>query len=144
MVAATVAGAQYGFAIIWAAAIGAILKFALNEGLARWQLATGTTLLEGWVLRLGRWVQIYFLVYLIIWSFMVGGALISACGLAAHAIARGISVEVWGILHSVGAAAIVLRGRYEHFERLMKVFTGLMFVTIVGCAFLVKPVTAIS
>ncbi|MCG8606498.1 Nramp family divalent metal transporter, partial [bacterium] len=47
MVAAAVSGARYGFAVIWAAAAGALLKFVLNEGLARWQLATGTTLLEG-------------------------------------------------------------------------------------------------
>ena len=78
MVAAAVAGARYGFAVVWAAAVGAVLKCVLNEGLARWQLATGTTLLEGWVERLGRWVQVYFLVYLVLWSFLVAGALISA------------------------------------------------------------------
>ena len=60
MVAATAAGARYGYAVVWAAAVGALLKFVLNEGVARWQLATGTTLLEGWVRRLGLWVQYYF------------------------------------------------------------------------------------
>jgi Mn2+/Fe2+ NRAMP family transporter len=141
MVAAAVSGARYGFAVIWAAAAGALLKFVLNEGLARWQLATGTTLLEGWVERLGRWVQYYFLVYLVLWSFMVGGALISACGLAAHAIAPGLSVGAWGTLHSIAAMAVVLIGGYEHFERLMKFFIGLMFITILGCAIFVKPIT---
>ncbi|MFQ5753311.1 MAG: iron transporter, partial [bacterium] len=90
----------------------------------------GTTLLEGWVQRLGRWVQYYFLVYLVLWSFVVGGALISACGLAAHAIAPALSLTSWGILHSLGATAIVLIGGYKHFERLMKVFIGFMFLTI--------------
>ncbi|MFQ5770245.1 MAG: Nramp family divalent metal transporter [bacterium] len=130
MVAAAVSGSRYGFAVIWAAVVGALLKFVLNEGLARWQLATGTTLLEGWVQRLGRWVQYYFLVYLVLWSFVVGGALISACGLAAHAIAPALSLTSWGILHSLGATAIVLIGGYKHFERLMKVFIGFMFLTI--------------
>ena len=32
-----------------AVVIGALLKYSLTEGLARWQLATGTTLLEGLV-----------------------------------------------------------------------------------------------
>jgi len=104
MVTATVAGSKYGFAIIWAAAVGALLKGVLNEGLARWQLATGTTLLEGCVQRLGKWVQVYFFIYLILWSFVVAGALISACGLAAHAIAPGLTVEAWGVIHSIGAA----------------------------------------
>lgn len=139
MVAATVAGAKYGYAIIWAAAAGAVLKFVLNEGLARWQLATGTTLLEGWVVHLGRWVQGYFLIYLVLWSAIVGAALISACGLAAHAIFPQISVLAWGAFHSVSACAVVLLGGYEFFERTMKFFIGFMFVSIIGCALWVEP-----
>lgn len=141
MVAATVSGSRYGFAIVWAAAAGALMKFVLNEGIARWQLATGTTLLEGWVHRLGRWVQYYFLIYLVLWSFIVGGALISACGLAAHAIVPGLSVGAWGTVHSLVAAAVVLLGNYSQFERLMKVFIGFMFVAILGCAVLLDPPT---
>ena len=145
MVTATVAGSKYGFTIIWAAAVGALLKGVLNEGLARWQLATGTTLLEGWVQRLGRWVQVYFFIYLVLWSFVVAGALISACGLAAHAIAPGLTVGTWGIIHSIGAALVVLFGGYRHFERLMKIFIGVMFVTILGCAlFVASPITSLS
>lgn len=139
MVAAAVSGSRYGFAIIWAAVVGALFKFVLNEGLARWQLATGTTLLEGWVHRLGRWVQIYFLIYLVLWSFIVGGALISACGLAAHAIIPALSVSAWGVIHSLIVAAVVLIGRYDHFERIMKIFIGLMFIAILGCAIWVEP-----
>ncbi|MCG8668777.1 MAG: Nramp family divalent metal transporter, partial [Pseudomonadales bacterium] len=54
VVTAAVAGARYGYLILWAALIGAILKWSLNEGLARWQLATGTTLLEGWIRHMPR------------------------------------------------------------------------------------------
>ena len=75
MVAAAVAGSRFGYAVVWAALVGALLKLVLNEGVARWQLATGTTLLEGWTLHLGRWVQWLFLAYLVVWSFVVGGAL---------------------------------------------------------------------
>lgn len=141
MVAAAVSGSRYGYAVVWAAAVGALLKFVLNEGLARWQLATGTTLLEGWVQKLGKWVQVYFLIYLVLWSFIVGGALIAACGLAAHAMAPAWSLPAWGILHSLVAAAIVLWGGYKRFERLMKFFIAFMFVTILGCAFWVSPPT---
>ncbi|HXI04192.1 MAG TPA: Nramp family divalent metal transporter, partial [Candidatus Saccharimonadales bacterium] len=133
------AGARYGHAVVWAAAIGALLKYVLNEGLARWQLATGTTLIEGWVERLGRWVQWCFLAYLVLWSFIVAGALISACGLAAHAIAPALSVATWGILHSLAAAAMVLAGGYGRFESVMKIFVGVMFASLVGCAALVSP-----
>ncbi len=139
IVAGAAAGSRFGYSVAWAAAAGALLKYVLNEGLARWQLATGTTLLEGWVERLGRWVQYGFLAYLVLWSFIVGGALISACGLAAHAIAPALSVGAWGALHSAGAAAMVLLGGYGPFERFMKVFIAVMFAGILGCALLVAP-----
>ena len=43
------AGAKLGVGVAWAVIFGAVLKWVLNEGLARWQMATGTTLLEGWI-----------------------------------------------------------------------------------------------
>jgi len=139
VVAAAVAGSRYGYAVVWAVALGAILKYVLNEGIARWQLATGTTILEGWTRHLGRWVQWVFLIYLLIWSFVVGGALISACGLAAHAIAPGLSVKTWGIVHSLAAAILILGGGYLRFEQVMKAFVGIMFLGLAGCALLITP-----
>ena len=42
---ATFTGTKLGTAILWAVVVGAVLKYVLNEGLTRWQLATGTTLI---------------------------------------------------------------------------------------------------
>ncbi|MCB9253192.1 MAG: Nramp family divalent metal transporter [Bdellovibrionaceae bacterium] len=144
--AAAVAGSKFGYALAWAAAAGALLKYVINEGLARWQLATGTTLLEGWVRHLGSWVRYFFLTYLVLWSFIVGGALISACGLAGHTLFPQFSVKTWGIVHSALGIAFVYAGSYQQFEKLMKFFIGLMFVFLVGCALFVNPplATAIS
>ena len=60
LIAASVAGARYGTIILWAALLGGFLKFVLNEGIARWQLATGSTLLEGWITKLPRIISLYF------------------------------------------------------------------------------------
>src|SRR5688500_17564481 len=60
VVAATVGGARYGVVLLWAILAGAFFKFVLSEGIARWQLATGLTPLEGWAAHLPRWVVIYF------------------------------------------------------------------------------------
>ena len=54
IVSAMVGGATYGLALLWALALGAFFKFVLSEGLARWQLATGSTALEGWARQLPR------------------------------------------------------------------------------------------
>lgn len=82
VIAATVGGATYGTSLFWALALGAFFKFVLTEGLARWQLATGTTILEGWSRHLPRWVLVTFFCYLVLWSIAVSCALISGCGLA--------------------------------------------------------------
>ena len=126
-IASTNAGSRYGDVLLWAAIYGAVLKFAVNEGVARWQLATGTTMLEGWVERFGRPLQYFFLLYLLIWSYFVGSGLISACGLAGHALFPQLSVNAWGVLHSLAGLVIVWFGRYAMFERAMKWMAALMF-----------------
>lgn len=141
IVAASVSASRFGITIAWVAIVGAILKYVLNEGVARWQLATGTTLLEGWATHLGRPVQLGFLFYLVLWGFFVGGALMSACGLAAHAMAPVLSVRVWGILHSLVFAALVMLGGYAHFERVVKTLIAVMFAALIGCAIFVQPPT---
>ena len=139
LIAASVAGAKFGTTILWAAVLGAIMKYVMNEGLTRWQLATGTTLLEGWVQRLPKFISIYFFIYLLAWSFIVAGALIAGTGLAAHALFPELSVEQWGIFHSLLALVLVLVGRYTLLEHLMKLFMGLMLLVVIICAFLVAP-----
>src|SRR3954466_14851871 len=57
VVSATVGGARYGVVLLWAIAAGAFFKFVLSEGIARWQLATGKTALEGWADHLPLWVK---------------------------------------------------------------------------------------
>ena len=144
LISASVAGAQYGAVILWAVILGAIFKYVLNEGIARWQLSTGSTILEGWVSRLPKIVSIYFITYLCIWSFVVAGALISACGIAANAIFPEFSIQVWGIIHSLFGAIVVYYGRYSVFEKLMKIFIAVMFVTFIYCAILVIPHTGLT
>ena len=47
VVSATVGGAKYGVVLLWGIALGAFFKFVLSEGIARWQLATGSTVARG-------------------------------------------------------------------------------------------------
>jgi Mn2+/Fe2+ NRAMP family transporter len=139
LLAAMVAGAEFGELLVWVIVIGAALKLALNEGVARWQLATDTTLIEGWCRHLGRPFQVYFLVYLVLWSFMVAGGLMSACGVAAHALVPSIEIRTWAIVHSLAALALVAIGSYALFERVMKGLIGLMVITLMISVVLVGP-----
>lgn len=136
-------GSHLGPTVLWAVVVGAALKFLLTEGLARWQLATGHTLLEGAVLHFGRVVQPVFLVYLVFWSFFVGSALISACGVTAHALWPVFEPEtgkiVFGLLHSAAALVLTQLGGYRLFEKVMRLCILIMFVTVVATAVAVGP-----
>lgn len=137
-------GSRLGLTVLWAAVAGACFKFVLTEGLARWQLATGETLLEGLILRLGPLVGWGFGAYLILWSFQVGSALIAACGVAAVALVPGFhdpreGVLALGLLHSIIAAALVWAGSFRLFERVMSIAIGLMFAVALVTAARVGP-----
>lgn len=132
-------GSVLGPAVLWAVLVGALMKFVLSEGLARWQLASGETLLEGALTRAPRALRWLFLVYLLPWSWFVGSALVGACGVAAQAMLplgedalRG--KVIWGTLHSVLGLLLVRRGGFRLFERMMGLTVGVMFVTVVWTA----------
>lgn len=139
----SIVGSKLGLAVLWAVLVGALLKFVLNEGLARWQLATGETLLEGAVRHLGRPVGWIFLPYLLVWSFAVAGALASACGVTAHALLPVFEPRtgkvVFGAAHALAGVVLVAAGGYRLFEKLMKVAIGVMFATVVVTAVMLRP-----
>ena len=139
----TLAGSEVGVSLLWAVVVGAGLKYVLTEGIARWQLATGMTLLDGWRLKLGRWVRWVFLIYLTLFTVIVGRALAAACGTAGTAIyplgGPQASVTIWAVIHSLLGAALVLVGNFRAFESIMAALVGLMFVTVVGAAAVVAP-----
>jgi Mn2+/Fe2+ NRAMP family transporter len=135
IVSATVGGATHGLALLWALALGAFFKFVLSEGLARWQLATGSTALEGWARELPRWVMVLFASYLVLWAVAVSGALVSGCGLAIENITGGAVPRTWGgFAQAVAAFALIWSARASGFTRVMKPLIVVMFVSIVACA----------
>ncbi len=139
LLAAMFAGADFSTALLWVIVAGAALKFTLNEGVGRWQAATGTTLLEGWCRHLGPWFAGGFLAYLVLWSFIVAGGLMSACGVAGHALVPAVGIRTWAITQSLLAAILVLVGRYGLFERIMKVLIGIMVLTLLISVVMVAP-----
>ena len=124
--------------------MGAFFKFVLNEGLTRWQLATGDTLLEGAMRHLGPVARYGFLLYFLAWSFMVAAALMSACGATTQAMFPifqdpSTGKTVHGIMHSILGLVLVRLGGFRLFEKVMGLCIGLMFVTVLLTAALLKP-----
>jgi len=135
IVTATLGGAAYGLGLLWALALGAFFKFVLSEGLARWQLATGQSALEGWFRHFPRWIMLLFAAYLVLWSVAVSGALVSACGLAIENITDGAVPGKWAaMVQAALALALIWTAHTGRLEGVMKLLVVLMFAGIVACA----------
>ena len=129
------AASAHGLQLLWVVALAAFLKSFLNEGIARWQLATNTTAIEAWTIYLPWWVRVYFAFYLVIWTISVSAALTSASGLGIATLTGGAVPRSWGaVSHSLLGGALVLAGGFKGFEKVMKVLIATMFFSIVACA----------
>ncbi len=141
---AAFAGKELGLTILWGAILGAAMKFLLSEGLTRWQLVTGSTILAGSMKYFGHLFRWVFGAYLILWSFFVGAALISACGAAFHALwpifpDPQTAKTVWGLAHSFLGVLLVRQGGFEAVEKVMAVCIALMFLTVVTTTLMTQP-----
>jgi Mn2+/Fe2+ NRAMP family transporter len=142
LVATLIAGSRFGYALLWAAIAGTLLKIALAEGVARFSLATGRTLFDGWH-SLGsgrvRFASVYFGGYVIVWGFVYGAAAMSATALPLAAQFPVFELRTWAMLTGVAGLALVWWNSYPVFEKVMTALVGVMFVTVVGLAVLVLP-----
>ncbi len=136
-------GSKLGLAVLWVVIVGAAMKFVLTEGLARWQLVTGDTLLEGVIKHGGLAVYYVFLIYLFVWSYFVGAALMSAAGIAVHALLPLFSPNtdkiVYGIAQSLVAVVLIRRGGFAMFGKLMAVLIAIMFIAVLISAIAIAP-----
>lgn len=146
-----IVGAKFGTVILWAAALGGIIKFVLNDGIARYQLATGRTILEGICLKLGPVVPILFGIYLLMWSLITGRAMMTACGATAEALlplglkehfpdSKWITDRnAWAAIHSLVGASLIYFGGFKLFARIMAGAVAVMFVCVLLTALALKP-----
>jgi len=140
------AGSILGTAILWAVIVGAFLKYVVTEGIARWQLVTGSTLLEGLTIHFGKVIAWIFLPYLLMFTYFIGAALMSANGVTLHAMFPIFEDAVdgkifFGITTSIIGFGLVYKGGYELFEKVTHVCIGIMFVCVIVTAGLMWPGT---
>lgn len=150
LIATLVAGSKFGYALLWAAVVGTLLKISLAEAVGRWSLASGRTIFEGWS-SLGpgwfggrlNWASVYFGVYVVVWGFVYGATAMTASALPVAALLDrtplALDLKVWAMILGVVGVILVWFNRYPLFEKLMTGLVAVMFVTVVGLAVLVAP-----
>ena len=138
LVATLVAGAKFGYTLLWVAVLGSIIKVVLVEGAGRYSLATGRTIFEGWR-SLGSWTTWYFAPYIVIWGLVYGATAMSSSALPVVALFPGLSLRWTAVTIGVIGLLLVWFGTYAAFEKLMAALVGVMFVAVVGAAVVATP-----
>ena len=138
LVATLVAGAKFGYTLLWVAVLGAVIKVVLVEGAGRFSLASGRTIFEGWR-SIGRWTTWYFAPYIVVWGLVYGATAMSSSALPVVALFPDLSLRWTAVAFGLVGLAMVWFGSYATFERITVALVGVMFVTIVGAAAVTAP-----
>jgi len=136
LITATLAGHHIG-ALLWLPLIGALLKYVLTDAIARYQLDNKEHLIHGQIKYLGNWFKWPFLIYLFIWSYSVGGALINASSNSfLNLVPDFLSKTQLSFVFSLLAFSLVWSARFKLFENIMMFLIGLMFISVIVTSFM--------
>ena len=134
MIIAIQTGLDFNLLFVVTIVLTCLVKYVLTEGIARYQLSSGHSVISAWITRFPTFFRYLFFIFFLIWSVMVSAALMSACGIAAHALSPAFSVSTWGVMQSMVTFFIIYFGKYGLIEKITKWLIGLMFLVVMFTA----------
>ncbi|MEM6516649.1 MAG: divalent metal cation transporter [Bacteroidota bacterium] len=125
LVQSTRAGADFGFGLVWALILINLVKYPFFQFGPKYASATGETLLDGYK-RLGKGLLFaYFLVNLATMFTIQTAVTIVTAGLAVSLfdglLSVDVGVEIWTVIILVISVIILLRGKYNFLDKLIKI-----------------------
>lgn len=131
LVYATKAGANYGFGLLWIVLVVNLLKYPFFEFGARYAIARGESLLEGYQ-RLGKGVLGLFVLITLGTMFTVIAAVsVVTASLASYLIGDFWSLQTWSLTVLLCCGSLLAIGKYQSLDNLMKVvIIGLTLLTL--------------
>ena len=136
LLTASLAGKHLGLVVLFVPVIGALFKYVLTFGIAKYQIATGKSLLSGWFKSFPRFFQYIFFFYLFIWTFMVSGAILNGAGASMAAIFNlpGDTKIYFGVAQTILSFALIKKGSFKLFETIMSILVAMMFFIFIFMA----------
>jgi manganese transport protein len=140
---ATLAGASYGYALLWALTFSVIATLVLQEMSARLGLVTGAGLGEAVRARFGAGLPRFIAVALIVSAIAIGNAAYEAGNLLGATLGmRGVAggpAALWVPLFAGVAFALLWSGRYAAIERVLVAMVVLMSIVFLATSFVLAP-----
>lgn len=121
LVQSTRAGANFGFGLVWALLLVNLFKYPFFQYGPRYALATGESLLDGYK-KLGKGVLWTYFILSIGTMFTIQTAVTIVTADIASTLFNGIlSREIWTIIILLVCSTILIIGRYNLLDKLMKI-----------------------
>lgn len=151
LVQATRAGADYGYALLWAVLAANVAKYPFFEFGTRYANATGTSLIVGYR-SFGRWASwTYLVLTALTCAFVMGGVGIVTAAFLDHLF--GVSTLLGfnatphvAVATFTGCVAILMLGRYAALDKVIKAISLVLLVGTVGAtlgALMHTPLSAV-
>ena len=151
LVQSTRAGADYGFALLWAILAANVAKYPFFEFGTRYANATGTSLIAGYR-TFGKWASwTYLLLTALTCAFVMGGVGIVTASFLDHLfgaslwLGRNATPHV-AVLTFTACVALLLIGRYGALDKVIKAISLVLLVGTVSAtigALLHTPISAV-
>jgi len=131
-----VAGANYGYALMWVLVVAVFMRFVFVSLVARYQLCNqwGEGVLDGLARLHPAYAPVIFAATVVMGhvyeSYMTVGA-----GEACRNLFRAGETWQWALFLNGAALLLVFRPAYPRLERVFKLFLGLLAVSFLGSAF---------
>jgi Mn2+/Fe2+ NRAMP family transporter len=141
LVTGSIAGAKYGYSLIWLLVAALFARFVIVDATARYVMVTGESLLAGFG-RISRWIALLWFGVTILMRHLAALTKIVLLGSAAHLVLplpTRYSVAIWGLSSWTAAFALMYWGRYRLFEKLCKPFAVILGSCLVITAVLSRP-----
>lgn len=146
-----IGAARMGLGLLWVPALAALLKYFLNEGMARYQLVTGRPFIHVWGTEFGTTIRYGFFLYFLLWLIPVFATSMTASGVAMdmlfpleacnQSLAAPVFVGgprqadvIWSLILEVVVIILLWTGGYKWFESSMAICVALMAFAAVGGA----------
>ena len=137
LVQATRAGADYGFALLWAVLAANIAKYPFFEFGTRYANATGTSLVAGYR-TFGRWASwTYLVLTALTCAFVMGGVGIVTAAFLDHLFGASATLGFNATPHVAVATfsacvGVLMLGRYSALDKVIKAISIVLLIGTVG------------
>ena len=120
LVQSTKAGAEYGFGITWALLLAIILKYPFFKYAPKYSLITGESILHGYHRLNSKILPIFFLITLCTMFTIQTAVTIVTAGIANSIFGNLLSVEIWTVIIITFSFLLLLIGKYNTLDKLIK------------------------